>query len=113
MSKAQRRRDKKAQKERDRQEEIQKQDEANLFGSRHLEIEKIRQLLASRGLVTYEVPSDGDCLYASVAHHCAQSSTIGSKTPADLRQAVAAEFRDNSDEYLPFLSDPKTGTDTL
>lgn len=66
ISKAQRRRDKKAIKEKERNEEIEAQEVENLQGVRHLETLKIKSILKERGLSIVEVPSDGDCLYASL-----------------------------------------------
>ena len=68
MSKAQKRRDKKAEKEQQRLEDIEKQEEENKNGLRHLETEKIKSILGSKGLQIYDIPSDGDCLFAGIAH---------------------------------------------
>ena len=45
VSKAQKRRDKKEQKERERQLDIERQEEENKLGLRHLEAEKLKELL--------------------------------------------------------------------
>jgi hypothetical protein len=45
VSKAQKRRDRKEQKERDRQLDIDRQDELNKLGLRHLEAQKLKELL--------------------------------------------------------------------
>ena len=68
VSKAQKRRDKKAQKEKERLAEIEKQDELNKTGARQVEIDRITNKLEKRGLRLHSIPSDGDCLFASVAH---------------------------------------------
>merc|ERR1719382_1499422 len=79
VSKAQKRRDKKAEKEVKRREEIEAQEAENLLGARNVEQERIQGLLARRGLKLHEVPSDGDCMFASVAHQ------LGHASVADLR----------------------------
>ena len=52
--------------EKQRLEEIEKQEEENLLGKRNLEQEAISKILESRGLKLYEIPSDGDCMFAAV-----------------------------------------------
>lgn len=60
VTKAQRRRDKKAEKDKEREALIAKQEELNKFGPRHLEEVKIKQLLALRKLALHDVASDGN-----------------------------------------------------
>ena len=55
---------KKAQKEKERLDEIDRQDELNQFGSRQIEMDKIAALLKDRQLALVQIPSDGDCLFA-------------------------------------------------
>jgi OTU domain-containing protein 6 len=62
-SKAQRRREKQAVKNKDREERIKEQELLNLTGARHLEYTKIKSILKSKNLQIYEIPSDGNCLY--------------------------------------------------
>jgi len=104
VSKAQKRRDKKAEKEVKRREEIEAQEQENLLGARNLEQERIQGLLARRGLKLHEVPSDGDCMFASVAHQLGKALSV-----ADLRKKTGEELRRNKSAYWPFLSSPKTG----
>lgn len=107
VSKAQKRRDKKAVKEKERIDEIEKQEEENQHGARNLEAAKIKELLESRNLLLEEIPSNGDCLFAGLVHQLGLrkvDSSVG-----DLRKAATDEIRGNSDEYLPFLSHPVTG----
>lgn len=62
LTKAQKRRDKKSNQEREREKMIEEQEKANLLGARHTETEKIKQYLSSKNLTFYEVPSDGNWL---------------------------------------------------
>ena len=102
VSKAQKRRDKKAEKDKQRLLDIEKQEEENLNGLRHLEQETITKLLDSRGLSLHEVPSDGDCMFAGLVH---QLSLVGEVSNIDdLRHQTSTEMRSNSGQYLPFLS---------
>ena len=66
VSKAQKRRERKAEKEKQRLEEIEKQEEENLLGKRNVEQEAVSRILESRGLKLFEIPSDGDCMFAAV-----------------------------------------------
>ena len=64
VSKAQKRRDKKTEREKQRLEDIERQEAENLSGQRHLEQEAITRLLEARGLTLHQIPSDGDCMFA-------------------------------------------------
>lgn len=104
VSKAQKRRDKKAEKEKERDEDIARQEEENKNGLRHLETEKIKALLASRGLKVKDIPSDGDCLFAGVLHQVLDGLKV-----SDLRQKVGEILRRQKDDFQPFLSLDDTG----
>jgi len=107
VSKAQKRRDKKAEKDKQRLLEIEKQEEENKNGARHLEQEKIKAILDKRGFSLSEIPSDGDCMFAGLVH---QLSQVGvSSSVLDLRQDTARELRENKSNYLPFLTNTSTG----
>jgi len=102
VTKAQKRRDKKAEKEKQRLLDIEAQEAENLTGQRNLEQEAITRLLEARGLALHQVPSDGDCMFAGLVH---QLSLAGeASTVSELRQQTSAEMRANTDQYLPFLS---------
>lgn len=103
ISKAQKRRDKKAVAERERNQRIIEQEALNVFGKRNVEMQAIRKILTERDLMIYEIPSDGHCLYNAVAH---QLKMIG-ETPLglhDLRTKTAVYLRENMNDYLPFIS---------
>lgn len=59
VSKAQKRRDKKAIAEKERHQRIIEQEALNVFGKRNVEIEAIKKILSERDLTIYEIPSDG------------------------------------------------------
>ena len=99
VSKAQKRRDKKAEKERDRLEDIERQEEENKHGLRHIESDKIKSILTSRDLKICEIPSNGDCLFAGIAHQLKNGLKV-----SDLRKMVAETLLSNKDDYQPFLS---------
>ncbi|TPP50538.1 OTU domain-containing protein 6B [Fasciola gigantica] len=97
---------------------------------RSIELNKIKRHLASRKLRLHEVPSDGDCLFLSVAHqmrlhnislspiHDPEQAVadhqpdddVHSKTDVKrLRSLTAQHLRENMEEFLPFLLNPDTG----
>ncbi|XP_012174545.2 deubiquitinase OTUD6B [Bombus affinis] len=105
ISKAQKRRDKKANAERERNQRIIEQEALNVFGKRNVELQTIKKILCERGLMIYEIPSDGHCLYNAVAH---QLKIIG-ETPLnfhELRTKTAIYLRENMNQFLPFISNP-------
>lgn len=67
-SKAQKRREKQAAKNKDREDRIKEQEILNLTGARHIEFQKIKSILKDKNLQIYEIPSDGNCLYNAISH---------------------------------------------
>jgi len=59
VSRAQKRRDKKAIAEIERNQRIIEQEALNVFDKRNIEIEAIKKILTERNLMVYEIPSDG------------------------------------------------------
>ncbi|XP_029156829.1 deubiquitinase OTUD6B [Nylanderia fulva] len=105
ISKAQKRREKKANAEKERNQRIIEQEALNIFGKRNVEMEAIKEILSKRDLMIYEIPSDGHCLYNAVAHQL----KINGETPLsldDLRTKTADYLRENMNDFLPFLSNP-------
>ena len=105
ISKAQKRREKKANAEKERNQRIIEQEALNIFGKRNVEMEAIKEILSKRDLMVYEIPSDGHCLYNAVAHQL----KINGETPLsldDLRTKTAGYLRENMNDFLPFLSNP-------
>ncbi|XP_018392984.1 PREDICTED: OTU domain-containing protein 6B [Cyphomyrmex costatus] len=103
VSKAQKRREKKAIAEKERNQRIIEQEALNIFGKRNVEIEAIKKILSERELMIYEIPSDGHCLYNAVAHQL----KINGETPFslhDLRIKTADYLKENMNDFLPFLS---------
>jgi len=107
ISKAQKRREKKAAKEKERINEIERQEEENQHGARNVEAAKIKEILESRGLLLQEIPSNGDCLFAGLVQQLRLRQVDSSVK--SLRKAATDELRGNSSDYLPFLSHPVTG----
>ena len=108
VSKAQKRRDKKAQKDKERLIEIAQQEEQNKFGVRQIETDKINAVLIARNLGLVTIPSDGDCLFAGLVDQLAQKQGM-TVTVKELRARTVAELRSNANDYLMFLTHPTTG----
>ncbi|KPP71124.1 OTU domain-containing protein 6B-like, partial [Scleropages formosus] len=106
-SKAQKRRDKKAALEKEREIRIAEAELENLTGSRHLEGQKLSRLLAERQLQIREIPSDGHCLYRAVEDQLgSRGLSLG---VAELRTRTAQHMRNHADDFLPFLINSNTG----
>ena len=61
-----------------------------------------------RQLSIHDITSDGDCLYNSVAHQLKIVAGV-TQNVAELRRGVADVLRRHVDDFLPFLSNPRTG----
>ena len=106
-TKAQKRRDKKSQIEKDRQERIANEDVSDLAKPREMENLSFRKILQEKHLEIFEVPSDGDCMYKSISH---QLSLHGvSETVKDLRTKTADYIRNHRNDFIHFLVSDLTG----
>ncbi|XP_048748218.1 deubiquitinase OTUD6B-like [Ostrea edulis] len=102
ISKAQKRRNKKAEADKKRQEEIAQQEIENETGARNMEFQKLRDLLKEQELQIFEITSDGNCMYNAIAH---QVNKVGRQTDCkQLRQQAANYMRENAEDFLPFLT---------
>lgn len=110
VSKAQKRRDKKAKEEKAKQAEILEQEEINKTGPRATELKQIKTILKSRNLMLYPIPSDGDCLYNAIKHQLIATgrSPTAIDTPK-LRQITADYIQDNKQSLIFYMSNPATG----
>lgn len=139
VSRAARRREKRANERRAQEEALVKATLSGANSARSIELQSIERRLSARNLQIYEVPSDGDCLYSSVAHqllirqctaqdlvdiHGCDSwiahllSSSDKMTPQILRLITAEYLRRNPNEFLPFMfasetSDPMTTDEFL
>lgn len=107
VSKAQKRRIKKDLVNKEREQRIAEQEVENEHGLRNLETIKIKQQLEKKGLMIFEIPSDGDCLYKALDHGLQKVALpLG---VAALRNRISQYIRSHPNDYLPFLTEPKTG----
>lgn len=108
ISKAQRRREKKSQEDKERQAQIKAEEAMNKNSPRILEDKKIAEILSKRGLVSFAVPADGDCLYNAVKHQLARIGICEYET-SDLRLMTADYIEDNKDSIICYMTNPDTG----
>lgn len=108
VTKAQKRRDKKAAEEKVRQAEIRAAEEENKNGPRVQEMSAIQKLLAQRNLALHTVASDGDCLYNAIRN---QLRIVGGEVPdvATLRQRTADYILQNKESLIFYMTSPETG----
>ncbi|KAK5605075.1 OTU domain-containing protein 6B [Crenichthys baileyi] len=110
VTKAQKRRDKKAAQEKERESRIAEAEVQNLQGLRHQEGLKLAQKLAQQHLQIKEISSDGHCMYRAIEDQLAQRLKLGSNMSVkQLRSRTAEHMRNNADDFLPFLTNPDTG----
>ncbi|XP_053190650.1 deubiquitinase OTUD6B isoform X2 [Scomber japonicus] len=110
MTKAQKRRDKKAAQEKDRENRIAEAEVENLQGVRHQEGLKLAQKLSQQQLQIKEISSDGHCMYRAIEDQLAQRSKPGLiMSMKELRCGTAEYMRSHADDFLPFLTNSNTG----
>ncbi|XP_022380213.1 OTU domain-containing protein 6A [Lutra lutra] len=104
QSRAQRRRERRAALERERQERITEAEMEHLASFRRDEEEKLAAILGSKNLELKDIPADGHCMYRAI-----QDQLVFSVTVESLRKRTADYMRKHVDDFLPFFSDPDTG----
>ncbi|XP_015227770.1 PREDICTED: OTU domain-containing protein 6B [Cyprinodon variegatus] len=110
VTKAQKRRDKKAAQEKERESRIAEAEVQNLQGVRHQEGLKLAQKLAQQQLQIKEIASDGHCMYRAIEDQLAQRLKPAlNMSMKELRSRTAEHMRNNADDFLPFLTNPNTG----
>ncbi|KAG9464296.1 hypothetical protein GDO78_020169, partial [Eleutherodactylus coqui] len=107
VSKAQKRRDKKAALEKERDDRIAEAEIENLSGARHLESQKLTQILSQRQQQIKQIPSDGHCMYKAIEHQLKERH--GNLTLTSLRHQTADYMQSHPDDFLPFLTNAATG----
>lgn len=107
VSKAQKRREKKAALEKERDERIAEAEIENLSGARHLESQKLSHVLSQRQLQIKQIPSDGHCMYRAIEHQLKERND--NITLTSLRRQTADYMQSHTDDFLPFLTNSATG----
>ncbi|KAM9198082.1 deubiquitinase OTUD6B [Dugong dugon] len=107
ISKAQKRREKKAALEKEREERIAEAEIENLSGARYIESQKLAQILAARQLEIKQIPSDGHCMYRAIEDQLEEQDCP--LTVAALRRQTAEYMQSHVEDFLPFLTNPNTG----
>ncbi|XP_058825579.1 deubiquitinase OTUD6B [Topomyia yanbarensis] len=107
LSKAQRRREKKSQDNKEREAQIKAEEMLHRDSPRILEDRKIVELLTKRGLAPFPVPADGDCLYNAVKHQLARIGICEYET-SDLRQLAADYIEANQESLICYMTNPET-----
>lgn len=108
VSRAEKRRSKKITQMKERQSLIEEHDIKNIGGVRHVETQTLIEKLKKLGLVIYDIPSDGNCLYSALVHQLKEvCGTI--VTVPEIRLQTCEFLKCNKDEFIPYLSHPDTG----
>ena len=105
LSKTAKRRVKKAQQEKDRHNRLKaamkESEERFLAGERspkQVELAKVGEYCKDKNLKIVDIRSDGNCLYASIAHQMCKKTD-----PAELRQIAADTIKSSPNDYVGFL----------
>ncbi|XP_054430181.1 OTU domain-containing protein 6A [Pteronotus mesoamericanus] len=104
LSKAQKRRERRAAQERERQKMAAEADIDYLSTHRRKEEEKLAVILAAKNLEMKNIPADSHCMYRAIQDQLSSSETVES-----LRGRTADYMRQHIEDFLPFFSDPETG----
>ncbi|XP_069322341.1 deubiquitinase OTUD6B isoform X2 [Eulemur rufifrons] len=99
--------EKKAALEKEREERIAEAEIENLSGARHVESEKLAQILSARQLEIKQIPSDGHCMYRAIEDQLKEQD--GTLTVVALRCQTAGYMQSHVEDFLPFLTNPNTG----
>ncbi|RWS26230.1 OTU domain-containing protein 6B-like protein [Leptotrombidium deliense] len=105
-SKAQRKREKKHLKEKERELRVAAEEAENVYSARNLEAEKLNKILQQKGYTVHEIPSDGDCMYKAIEHQLGiLNITICVR---ELRENCANVLRQRKPDFLPYLTSRET-----
>ncbi|XP_071484727.1 deubiquitinase OTUD6B-like [Diadema antillarum] len=107
ISKAQKRRNKKAQEEKERADRIAEAEKDNVNSARNKETKQFAAIMTEKNMRIKQIPSDGHCLYNAVVHQLLIQGI--EETMLNLRQRVSDHMRANLEEFLCFLTKPDTG----
>ncbi|XP_055142711.1 deubiquitinase OTUD6B isoform X2 [Symphalangus syndactylus] len=99
--------EKKAALEKEREERIAEAEIENLTGARHMESEKLAQILGARQLEIKQIPSDGHCMYRAIEDQLKEKDCA--LTVVALRSQTAEYMQSHAEDFLPFLTNPNTG----
>lgn len=108
VTKAQKRRDKKAREARQREEDIRVAAEEAKFAPKAIEGRAIQSKLLERQLTLHSISSDGDCLYNAVRHQLSQKG-LPTYSVQELRKETANYIRAHKDSLICYMTNPKTG----
>ncbi|GAB5584664.1 OTU domain-containing protein 6A [Prionailurus iriomotensis] len=104
VSRAQKRRERRAALQRERQGSIAEVEMEHLASFRREEEEKLAAILGPKNLEMKDIPADRHCMYRAI-----QDQLVFSVTVESLRNRTALYMRKHVDDFLPFFSDPETG----
>lgn len=104
VSKAQKRRDAKANKKAEQLRRIEEAEKLDEHKDRRIEQQKLKILLDEHGLDVQDIDADGDCLYRAVEHQLSLATDADERlTSQMLRERTSQYMLDHRDDFLPFL----------
>jgi OTU domain-containing protein 6 len=112
MSKAQKRREKKAAQEKERQLRVEQETAVLLEGADwKAEDEKLVEILSALSLQVYEIPSDGHCLYRAVCHQLSHHNE--SLSIEELRSRTAQYLMEHKADFIHYLDNVDPDSDNF
>lgn len=108
VSRAQKRREKKANEEKVRQAEILAQEELNKTGPRVIELNTIKNILKRRNLMLHPIASDGNCLYNAIRQQLQVMGRLADDIQT-MRNKTADYIMQNKDSLIFYMTNPDTG----
>ncbi|XP_069320365.1 OTU domain-containing protein 6A [Eulemur rufifrons] len=103
-TKAQKRRERRAAQERERQERIMEAEVEHRSSISRNEEEKLTMILRARNLEMKDIPADGHCMFRAIQDQLGFSTTV-----ENLRFRAADYMQKHVEDFLPFLCNPETG----
>ncbi|XP_036125933.1 OTU domain-containing protein 6A-like [Molossus molossus] len=104
VSRAQKRRERRAALQRERQKMAAEAESGSLSSQGRDEEKQLAAILEARNLEMKDVPANSHCMYRAIQDQLPFSVSVES-----LRGRTASYMRKHVDDFLPFFSDPETG----
>ncbi|KAG9391602.1 OTU-like cysteine protease [Carpediemonas membranifera] len=100
LTRAQKRQKKKLEQEHKREEQIRRDEEAFDNSAKETEQAELRKQLAGLGMAIVPMPSDGHCMFSSIAH-----GLNDGRNARDLRGVAVDYIIEHQEDFMPFMVD--------
>lgn len=113
LSRAARRRLKRAQQEAESEKRIAEERAAMGPGERQIEMNALLEQIGKYQLRVHQIPADGNCMYSAILHQCrlSNASFEVEDSVSELRKATANYMLKNMPDFLPFIESAEGDAD--